>query len=85
MLPPLPKGPEAPPAARCVVARARAGRSCIASAFEAQQKLIGHGDGRSGLAIIRDRYADFGPTLACQKPWQCHGIRVAKETVSQPG
>jgi hypothetical protein len=33
------------------------------------------------LAIIRDRYADFGPTLACEKLDECHGIRLAKETV----
>ncbi|WP_448815734.1 ISNCY family transposase, partial [Bacillus safensis] len=26
-------------------------------------------------------YADFGPTLACEKLWECHGIRLAKETV----
>lgn len=24
------------------------------------------------LSIIRDRYADFRPTLACEKPWDCH-------------
>ncbi|AOJ79235.1 integrase (plasmid) [Burkholderia savannae] len=33
------------------------------------------------LTIIRDRYTDFGPTLACEKLWECHGIRLAKETV----
>jgi len=33
------------------------------------------------LSIIRDRYADFGPTLACEKFCECHGIRLAKETV----
>ena len=33
------------------------------------------------LAIVRDRYADFGPTLACEKLYECHGIRLAKETV----
>lgn len=33
------------------------------------------------LTIIRERYADFGPTLACEKLWECHGIRLAKETV----
>lgn len=33
------------------------------------------------LSIIRDRYADFGPTPACEKLWECHGIRLAKETV----
>ncbi|WP_441301333.1 ISNCY family transposase [Burkholderia sp. S-53] len=33
------------------------------------------------LTIIRDRYTDFGPTLACEKLWECHGIQLAKETV----
>ncbi|TDQ99572.1 hypothetical protein C7412_103363 [Paraburkholderia silvatlantica] len=33
------------------------------------------------LTIIRDRYADFGPTLACEKLAECHGIWLAKETV----
>ncbi|CAB3744083.1 ISNCY family transposase ISBcen27 [Paraburkholderia sediminicola] len=33
------------------------------------------------LAIIRERYTDFGPTLACEKLYECHGIRLAKETV----
>lgn len=33
------------------------------------------------LTIIRDRYSDFGPTLACEKLWECHGIRLAKETL----
>ena len=35
------------------------------------------------LSIIRERYADFGPTLACEKLRECHGIRLAKETVRQ--
>lgn len=33
------------------------------------------------VSIIRERYADFGPTLAREKLEQCHGIRLAKETV----
>ncbi|GLZ23325.1 transposase [Burkholderia plantarii] len=33
------------------------------------------------ISIIRERYADFGPTLACEKLYECHGIRLAKETV----
>lgn len=33
------------------------------------------------LSIIGDRYADFGPTLACEKLSECHDIRLAKETV----
>ncbi len=30
------------------------------------------------LSIIRDRYADFGPTLACEKLWECHGVNVGR-------
>jgi len=33
------------------------------------------------LDIIRERYADFGPTLACEKLHELHGIHLAKETV----
>jgi transposase len=35
------------------------------------------------IAIVRERYADFGPTLAREKLYECHGIRLAKETVRQ--
>ena len=33
------------------------------------------------MALMRERYADFGPTLACEKLHECHGIALAKETV----
>jgi transposase len=33
------------------------------------------------LRIIRQRYADFGPTLACEKLRECHGLSLSKETV----
>jgi transposase len=33
------------------------------------------------LTIIRERYADFGPTLAREKLLECHGVRLAVETV----
>lgn len=33
------------------------------------------------LTIIRDRYADFGPTLACEKLRECHDIQIGTETV----
>ena len=42
---------------------------------------LSDGVARRALAIIRERYADFGPTLVCEKLWECHGIRMAKETV----
>lgn len=35
------------------------------------------------LTIIRERYADFGPTLAREKLHECHGILLAKETLRQ--
>ncbi len=33
------------------------------------------------VALIREHYSDFGPTLACEKLCECHGIKLAKETV----
>lgn len=33
------------------------------------------------LDVIRERYSDFGPTLACEQLCEIHGIRVSKETV----
>ncbi|VED50463.1 transposase [Raoultella terrigena] len=33
------------------------------------------------LRIIRERYADFGPTLACEKLAEIHDLYLAKETV----
>jgi transposase len=33
------------------------------------------------LALIRERYADLGPTLAREKLAECHGVALSKETV----
>ena len=33
------------------------------------------------MALVRERYADFGPTLACEKLAESHGLVLAKETV----
>jgi transposase len=33
------------------------------------------------LTIIRERYADFGPTLACERLRELHCIAIGKETV----
>ena len=33
------------------------------------------------MALVRERYADFGPTLACEKLRECHGIVLGKETL----
>jgi len=39
------------------------------------------GKAQRALALIRERYPDFGPTLACEKLRECHGIELAVETV----
>ena len=37
----------------------------------------------TAFALIRDRYPDFGPTLAAEKLAELHGVILAKETVRQ--
>lgn len=39
------------------------------------------GVAKRALNLIRDRYPDFGPTLACEKLRECHGLGLSKETV----
>ncbi len=35
------------------------------------------------IGIVKERYADFGPTLACEKLAQLHNCRVSRETLRQ--
>jgi len=35
------------------------------------------------IGIVRDNYADFGPTLACEKLAERHGHKVSVETLRQ--
>jgi hypothetical protein len=35
------------------------------------------------LGIIRERYPDFGPTLAAEKLAELHGIHLGRETLRQ--
>ena len=37
----------------------------------------------TALAIIRERYWDFGPTLAAEKLGELHGIVLGRETLRQ--
>ncbi|MGF6546677.1 transposase [Paraburkholderia youngii] len=39
------------------------------------------GKAQRALALVRERYADFGPTPAREKLRECHGIELAVETV----
>ena len=58
----------------------------VAGLISRQRGQPGHRQLTDGMAdialtIIRDRYSDFGPTLACEKLRERHGIVLAKETV----
>lgn len=39
------------------------------------------GTGERAVSLIRERYADFGPTLACEKLREWHGVILSVETV----
>jgi transposase len=36
---------------------------------------------QTALQIVREHYADFGPTFACEQLRECHGIVLSKETL----
>lgn len=42
---------------------------------------LGPGIAERAITLIRERYADFGPTLATEKLLECHGVVLSKETV----
>ena len=44
-------------------------------------RQLATGLANEALTLIRDRYADFGPTLACEKLREAHGLVIAIETV----
>src|SRR5258708_14229732 len=52
--------------------RGRPSNRCYPSALRA-----------AAIGIIRERYSDFGPTLAAEKLAELHGIHLARETVRQ--
>ena len=44
---------------------------------------LASGIAEQAITIIREHYADFGPSLACEKLAERHGLYLAKETVRQ--
>jgi transposase len=68
---------------RLVIRYRESGPVGVASGRRGQpgNRKLDEGLALRALAIIRERYADFGPTLACEKLAECHGISLAKETV----
>ena len=57
----------------------RSGGAGIGSSREAAEQC----HWREVLALVRKRYADFGPTLACEKLVEVHGHRLSAETLRQ--
>jgi transposase len=47
----------------------------------ASNHQLAGGLAQRALALIHERHADFGPTLACEKLAECHGVVLSKETV----
>ncbi len=45
--------------------------------------MIGAGVRREAMACVRERYWDFGPTLACEKLADVHGHRLSVEALHQ--
>jgi transposase len=68
---------------RLVIRYREHGPGGVASSRRGQpgNRKLDEGLALRALVIIRERYADFGPTLACEKLRECHGIQLAKETV----
>ena len=61
-------------------ARGAAGLACASRGRPSHRKISADVRERA-LALIRENYRDFGPTLACEKLVELHGLTVSVETV----
>jgi Winged helix-turn helix len=61
------------------------GASALASRKRGRPSNRQHGESfrRTVLALVRDHYPDFGPTLAAEKLDERHGLRIGVETLRQ--
>ena len=68
---------------RLVLRYRQAGAAGIGSGARGRpgNRKLDDGTAYRALVLIRDRYADFGATLACEKLRECHGLTLSKETV----
>ena len=68
---------------RLVLRYKQAGAAGVGSAARGRpgNRKLDEATAYRALILIRDRYADFGPTLACEKLRECHGLTLSKETV----
>lgn len=63
----------------------RDGPEALVSRRRGRQSNHAHGPvfRQTVLSIVRDRYADFGPTLAAEKLRELHGLPIGVETLRQ--
>jgi hypothetical protein len=68
---------------RLVLRYKQAGAAGVGSAARGRpgNRKLDEATAYRALILIRERYADFGPTLACEKLRECHDLKLAKETV----
>jgi transposase len=68
---------------RLVLRYKQAGAAGVGSAARGRpgNRKLDEATAYRALILIRDRYADFGPTLACEKLRESHGLTLSKETV----
>ena len=68
---------------RLVLRYKQAGAAGVGSAARGRpgNRKLDEATAYRALILIRDRYADFGPTLACEKLREAHGLTLSKETV----
>ena len=61
------------------------GASALSSRKRGRPSNRQHGETfrRTVLALVRQHYADFGPTFAAEKLASCHGLRPGIETLRQ--
>jgi hypothetical protein len=61
------------------------GPAALASRKRGRPSNRRHGESfrRTVVGLVRERYADFGPTLAAEKLAETHGLRVGVETLRQ--
>ena len=61
------------------------GPAALASRKRGRPSNRKHGDAfrRTALTLLRERYSDFGPSLAAEKLGERHGLRVGVETLRQ--
>jgi hypothetical protein len=65
----------------CAASSRTVPRACFPSTGQTQQPSAPAEVRTLALSIVRERYADFGPTMAAEKLAEHHGCSVSRETL----